>query len=312
LLASLGFFAIFSVPPFCLFFGIRVVILRFRFSDSMSLVPSTASRGLTSAASVVDAIKIMRDAFSDRQALDAAISAQDAKDWELLSTGSAVGKSPVKNVRQSNGARAIGGGRAGPGSMINKRDLMIKPPSNSIPRSLPRNFLYDPFFDRVTTRNPQLLSTTADTEFNYSFNLATHPAQSSLVTLFDQWCIVMASVTLFNPLAPGISTVPVAMIHSAIDFDSTGTIGRSKIDQFDTIQVCALGTGAKSSHTRSCKPCNAADLSGSNGSGVTRLWCDSAVTSTPWFGVRFIAEQQPTASALVTETSVWYAFRGRV
>lgn len=272
---------------------------------------------MASASQLVGAINSLRSALSSRQSLDRSIAAQDAadwKDWTDVSPSQSSSSPPLTANKLGKGARSGGrGGKgAGPGTSLNKRDLKIKPPSTRIPSSVPRNFMSSVTYDLVKVRSTSTTSTSTVVENNFAFALNNHPQYSSWATLFDQWCIPMASVSFYNPQAPG-STSSEIELHTAIDFDNSTSIGTlAAIDAYDTCQVVILGPGNKSSHTRSVKPCLKSNAGAQNNAALLRQWCDCATPGTSWYGIRSIVNSTTTAMTFTLEATVWYGFRSRI
>lgn len=280
----------------------------------MALVPASSGT-LALPSSLSQSLSALRTAFADRRLLDSAVSAQDAADWQLiLGTGSGPAASAPPKGRRVKVSRSAGGkSSSGPGSMVNRQDLKIRPPSMKPPNSVPRNFLNQSFFDRYSSRTGITTSTTSNVETNYQFSLNSHPNMAALVATFDQYCVVQASVTFMSAQAPG-STAQLVEIHTAIDFDNiTNVVTFTALDQYDDLRVHELGPGANRNVTRSVIPCMKLSSAAGTGATTSRQWVDCAFPLVNWFGIRsIIAPTIGAALPLIAEVTVWFAFRGRV
>jgi len=201
-------------------------------------------------------------------------------------------------------------GRSGSGSRmqkVNSADLKLRPPSNRAPSRVPRNIESSIFYDIVKTRGGFTGSGSAAVFYNRSINLQSHPQFSSLIALFDQWCVPQFSMTYSSLEAPGSGSAP-PVLHTAIDFDNLNDITIDQIDQFDNANVDVLSVGKVK--TRTVRPAVEAGLYGP-GNSVTRPWVDCATPIVQWRGIRAGIEAGST-DAIQFEATIWFAFRGRI
>jgi hypothetical protein len=211
----------------------------------------------------------------------------------------------------SSGSRNASGRSGGAGSKLNRRDLAVRPPVNTnVPNKIPRNFSSQITWFIVKTRNPVTLSTSSVTEFNVNVSLANHPQASSLTVIFDQWSIPFMSTTTYSLMPPGsLGTVP--ELHSALDLDNSTNLGSAVvIDAFNTSSVDALPPGKQV--TRSCRPCVKTDAPGVGGAYVSRMWCDSSQSATPWYGIRHLFPNPTQTTSVIIEVTWWLAFRNTI
>jgi hypothetical protein len=139
-------------------------------------------------------------------------------------------------------------------------------------------------------------SSTSYAEQNFQFNLSSLPNVSSIVAMFDQYCIYAVTVTITNAQS---SPSEITML-SAIDFDSVANVGPSGIVNFGSYNMSLLTQST--SLVRMVKPCIAvAAYSGTFTSYTTnRSWLDSNSTGVLHYGVRTIALQTSSGSVPFT------------
>jgi len=220
---------------------------------------------------------------------------------------SALSGPSVSASRSSSSSSRSGGSKMQP---VNRTDLKLKPPSPSIPQGIPKNVSSQIFWDVVKIRTKYDTSLTGDYNYAFAPSLQSHPQFSQLIPLFDQWCIPQFSVTWMALTPPG-STGTVIELHTAIDFDNVANLTLQQIDQFDCARVDTLVDNKKV--TRTCRPRNKTTVGGTANAGVTATWVDSAVSATPWFGIRsIIAMSYGLSQSVVAEQTIWFAFRGRI
>jgi hypothetical protein len=261
-------------------------------SDSTSMVPLTVVREM---------LKEVAKTREENLAFRAAVSEHEAENTKTIS------KSPLGQASSGRG------GRGGNGKMLpsNKSDLRVRLPSLSIPRRVPRSINSQIAWDTVKIRYTYATSMSAITENNFPFSLSAHPQQTSWTTLFDQWCIPMASVTFYSQQAPG-STGSVLELHTALDFDNTNNLGSiSQIDDFGSSQVDMIVLNK--SVTRSIKPSVKLNSGSTNNATLARQWCDSSYSSIQWYGIRSIAAIAVTSVVAYTaEMTIVFAFRNAI
>jgi hypothetical protein len=204
-------------------------------------------------------------------------------------------------------------GRGSEWNTVNKSDLIVRPPSNSIPNRVPRSVSNQVFWDVVKSRATVTVSTSAITELNYSAALSAHPQASSFQAIFDQFCIPQFSVTWYNTTPPGGGQSE-PILHTALDFDNIANLGSiANIDDYATCMVKNFPTG--SSFTRSVQPCVKPTINATSSAGVTKMWLDcSTASSVAHTGIRSIWEtiQGSTSLVVVYEITIWFCFRSIV
>jgi len=203
------------------------------------------------------------------------------------------------------------GGRAGAKSRVKSSDLSIRPPTAKVPTRVPRNILNRIVWATMTYNGTTITtSLTALTENNFNFQLNNTAQYSSWTTLFDQFTIVQASVTL-KLQGNYSSTGNYPELYTAIDFDNISNLNSIQlIENYASAEV--LQVRPNSSVTRSCKPCLAPDLSGVSGAGVQRAWVDCAQPGIPAFGIRTIFSIAGTQITAIPIITMWIAFRTNI
>jgi hypothetical protein len=163
--------------------------------------------------------------------------------------------------------------------------------------------------NRIWWQRSSLISTiTASTslnESNFVFLFNNLQGYSSLVAVFDQYCIY--SVTLvFSILSVNNSTTNVSsnvILFTAIDYDNVANVGLNGIVQYETCEQSTL-TLAGSSLIRYVKPCLDPITYQSN-YGSSRLWVDSASPGALWYGLRCITQAMTAGSAVVQVEQIY-------
>lgn len=245
-------------------------------------------------------INEVADTRARRLALNEAIVAHEAASLKEPAVRSA-----APRLAASRGtSRGSRGGRDG--QKVNSADLRIKPLRSTAPARVPRNIRSSVVYDIVKFRQVVTTSTSSGTETNFSFSLSQHPQGATWALLFDQWCIPQVSVSFYDESNTTITPIE---LHTAIDFDSTGSIG-GLIDSYDNASVDVL-TNQKVV-TRSCHPCNKTRGGTSDSSTVVRTWIDSAAPTNAWYGIRSYCPAIAVAGTMLVEQTIWYAFRGRI
>jgi len=227
-----------------------------------------------------------------------------------------------------NTARKFGKGKAGrhvqSGGVngmypVNRGDLSLVPPDLTVvPQSVPSNVASLVAWDTVKYDVFLYTSTSATNENNFAFNLTNHPQYTSWQNIFDQYCIVQATVSFRSDLGPGQSVGP-SLLYTAVDFDSSSSISGSipAIEDFSSCEVHTMSAG--STALRSVRPCCkdviALANAGSIGSlGPSRRWLDlTASPSVQHYGIRTILGPSVGATYQVIATvTMWIAFRNQI
>jgi len=183
---------------------------------------------------------------------------------------------------------------AGKGDVVSvPGDYSRRQPSFMLVQSPPRNFaqgitwITDTWFSQLNISGAGAL-----TESNFAYVLSNLGNASSLVSIFDQYCVyaVFTSFTL-TPVAITTAAVSYGQLFTAIDYDNANTIGSvAAITQYSSMEFSEIIPGK--SHERFLKPCVGAIIGAGNASAVTtspqRMWVNSAVTSQPHYGLRVI------------------------
>jgi hypothetical protein len=220
---------------------------------------------------------------------------------------------------QSVGRRVKGGHSSGSGSSGGtgmkpsvRSDLAIRPPNNTrMPRPMSAIRIGNQEFHRIVKVQSTITSsTTVIVETGFQFNLAQDPQNSSLTALFDQWCVVMASVSVASQLPPGSVSVP-ATLYSALDFDNNTALGSIPlIEDYSSCRVQVMQPTVV--HTRSVTPCSKPTLSGTSSAGVQRSWIDSAQPSTPNYGIRVTIGITPVVQTFLVTTLIEFGLRNSI
>jgi hypothetical protein len=197
---------------------------------------------------------------------------------------------------------------------VSQADLAVRPPSTRIPTSVPRNVSSRVVWDIVKIDTTITPSSSGLTETNFTAALQLHPQVSSWSALFDQWCIPQFSVTFRSLSAPGNDSGPVAVLYTALDFDSSGALGTvAKIEDFATCDVDNMTTGAVV--TRSIRPCvklSTQQTSTNVNATLARPWQDTGAAGTPWFCIRSICSAVDPSDVILATLCIWFAFRNQI
>jgi len=254
-------------------------------------------------------VEAVRQSREDHAALDMAIRQHEAD--SLPSPPSTPAKATVKLLGgRSGGSRSRG---LGPGQKVNKRDLKLKPLSQTPPTQIPKNIASMLTWDTIKFDVSTNTSTGGLVEFNRSFNLLDNTQSGNWIALFDQWCIVEVTVVHRSLQPPGSGGSP-AELYTAIDYDSVANLGSiTAIENFSNTEIMTLSTGK--SVTRSVRPMiklSTQQPSTNVNSSLARMWQDSGASGTPHFGLRAIASSVSSVYAINSTYYVTYAFRDSI
>jgi cell division protein FtsI/penicillin-binding protein 2 len=178
---------------------------------------------------------------------------------------------------------------------------------------VPHNIASLVAWDTVKVLFTATASTTGNpTEINFAFNLAMHPQYTSWQTLFDQYTIPQASLTIESQYPSGSTSLPIT-VYTALDFDNITPLNTiSAIEDYSTCREQVLGVGTKV--VRSVRPTiknTVQNSSGSSMAGLSQSWIDCAQSTVQFFGIRVMLSQEAALNVKVTAT-VWYAFRNQI
>lgn len=192
-----------------------------------------------------------------------------------------------------------------------RSDLAVKPPTQlNVPTSVPRVIAGVIAWDSVKTDSTITSSTTVITETNFVFSLSLHPQSASWIALFDQYCVVQATVTFYSALPPGSVSNP-NQLYTALDFDNNANIGTvAAIEDFATCENVAMQPTTV--HMRSVRPCNKGMVGGGASAVPQRTWLDCATSTTSHYGIRSIVAVNGTSQPIRVSVYVVYAFRNQI
>jgi len=179
----------------------------------------------------------------------------------------------------------------------NRDDLIRRPPNYTLTQRPPRNFLTMPHWIQASYNVvPALPAGGGVSETTFAFAATNFPNSSNILSLFDQYCIYLVTTRAFIELslttAPSNPLVSFGRVYSALDFDSSNALGTEvTIQRYSTVQVAELVPGK--SYERCVKPVVGIVTGGSNsstntGTGLTRVWINSAFANVPHFGIRYL------------------------
>jgi len=176
------------------------------------------------------------------------------------------------------------------GLVTSGADFTTRPPSALITQSPPRNIRSKIhwFQESFTKDSSHNVSSSIDTEVNYSFSIGDFPGGPGLCGYFDQYCIY-AVICNITPNGAGFSSnsANFGRLTTAIDFDNTTSLGsESTVQRFATSQTVEIQYPLHVQ--RVLKPCNTESLYGSGfGSyGIGRFWVDSVSQGVNHYGLR--------------------------
>jgi len=158
--------------------------------------------------------------------------------------------------------------------------------------SIPRNFLKQIHWIRSSIRTNVTISGSGTvSENNLGFVLANNVNDySSYISVFDQFCIHTAVVSISAPYmvgaaSSGSSAPNFGRLITAIDFDNTTNLGsEALLLEYSSAKESAVIPGMNV--IRECQPCVDVSLY-SSGYGVGRFWVDSgSAASAIHYGVR--------------------------
>jgi hypothetical protein len=165
-------------------------------------------------------------------------------------------------------------------------------------------------WDVVKIPNVITVPTSGISEVNFSASLSLHPQASSWTSLFDQWCIPQFSVT-FESQYMSNSVSPPAYIVIGLDFDNVTALGStSALEDYSTAANVVMSQAVR--FTRTVRACLKVAGTAGTGQSVGRLWVDSAVPGTTWFGIRSITNSSGTTYPISAFLTIWFAFRNQI
>jgi hypothetical protein len=281
--------------------------------DPMALVPSSpgvlASTLGGALQGTVDELRrqlsVVKSALDSRDSWEAKAAAHEAQQVAQDSL-------PKQRLGGNRGGSSRGSGKSkrsdGP---VNRTDLSVRKANlTRVPNTIPSNINGRTTWFKCTTALSNIgAQASSITETNYYFTLGSFQQSSALVGLFDQYCIVQASLKFSSVFPPGLTSAP-NLMHSAIDLDNSASLGSvNLIDAYETVQVTTMGP--QKVLVRSVRPAVAPDIGGSSGAGSGRMWVDTAYSSIPHYGIRTILTGGSNYTIMVEQT-MWVAFRSGV
>jgi len=133
------------------------------------------------------------------------------------------------------------------------------------------------------------VSGTGPTETNTYFNASSFNGAAGFLACFDQYCIHSVVITLSSN---STNAMPIS-IWTALDYDSTTSIGLTGIQGLGTAAFHSIGGNGASSAERLLYPCLAPQVTSGIlpvPGGVGRMWLDSAYPQINQYGFRSVAE----------------------
>jgi len=181
-----------------------------------------------------------------------------------------------------------------------KEDFFRRQGSWLLTQTPPRNISRQIYWVKSNLELAVTVSASAPTEFNTSFALSGLTDTAGLAGFFDQYCIYSVVVSInFN--YSGTTPGGLGTMITAIDYDNVTNLGSfAAVEAYESALVTKVNP--TQSVQRLVHPAVAPALySGSafTNFGISRMWVDSANTSTPHYGFRsfFISNVGTTLTA---------------
>jgi hypothetical protein len=192
-----------------------------------------------------------------------------------------------------------------------RSDLAVRPPTQlNVPTSVPRNIPAVIAWDSVKTDSTITSSTTVITETNFAFLLTDHPQSASWAALYDQYCIVQATITFYSALPPGSLGTP-NQLYTALDFDNvTALASIPAIEDYATSESVTMQPTVV--HMRSVHPCTKGQAFGGSAAIPQRTWVDCAFPTLAHFGIRSIVAINGASQPIRVTKYVVFAFRNQI
>jgi hypothetical protein len=170
-----------------------------------------------------------------------------------------------------------------------KEDLYRRQGSWALTQTPPRSVSNQIYWVKANSETTSTVSTSVPMEVNFSFTLQQFPNLVSLSSYFDQYCIYSAIVNITFQLTGSSGSVSgLGTMLTAIDYDNITNLG--SFSSLEAYESClATKVTATQCVQRLIKPAVAPALWGGssfNAYGISRMWCDSATTTTPHYGFR--------------------------
>jgi len=168
-------------------------------------------------------------------------------------------------------------------------DMLRSAPNMLLTQTPPKNIRGAIHWIQAQLVRVQSLSSSTQTEFNFSFALNDLTNVVGLTGFFDQYCIYAVCVTVQVNDVGVSATTETGRGYTAIDYDNVNNIGSEvAIQAYGTCVTWIPGGG--SVQQRLIKPCVAPALFNTGavftGYGVGRCWIDCASPSVPHYGYR--------------------------
>lgn len=168
-------------------------------------------------------------------------------------------------------------------------DMLRSAPNMLLTQTPPKNIRGQIHWVQAQYVRVNSLSSSANSEINYSFALSDIANVVGFTGFFDQYCIYAVVITVqCNDVGVSAST-ETGRGYTAIDYDNVNNIGsEAAIQAYGTCVTWIPGGG--SVQQRLIKPCVAPAYYNTGavftGFGVGRCWIDSASPSVPHYGYR--------------------------
>jgi len=188
------------------------------------------------------------------------------------------------------------------------QDLTHRPPINRLSVSIPKQILNQIVWLQTQATTDITTSSSVTTPLHQTFSLANTNIASQVSDLFDQFSIYAVSVSFVMKDTDNAGQL--CRLTSSVDFDGQSFLSPptslATLNAYATSLTTVMTEGTE--HYRFLKPCCAGAVFQSSGSAFTsyateRLWVDSALPSTVFYGLLAIAEQNsgaPVISCVVT------------
>jgi hypothetical protein len=158
------------------------------------------------------------------------------------------------------------------------------------------------FQKTITLLNAQSISSSTVTEINQAYHLDQIPEYTSLVALFDAFCLHTVILRINIDTQPASTGASYGRLTTAIDYDNAANLGsEAAIQEFSSSQT--VDASGSLSHERVVHPCVDPYLYGAYYSSQ-RMWVDSASYGVLHYGIRSFWAQNSfsalTADYIVT------------
>lgn len=199
----------------------------------------------------------------------------------------------------------------GDNTVASRQDQYETRISNRVPSAIPKSISHQHYWYKGSYTASQIVtSTSVPVATSYSFNVNSLAESTSLSGVFDQYCIVAATVRILAQDNQAVSSAnrPGTLISVIDHDDSAGLITPLQAQEYSS----KLETPGTVGQTRVIQPRLATAVYGGSvftSFGNTRMWVDAGNLAVPWYGCKVLANvsagQSYTYDVVIELVTCW-------